>query len=145
MTSMLLRRKADAAVEITALAAGAGPPAKRMPTRRIERGLCGEGEAESEAEGDIRNSRRVTVVHPFDSARGRAAKRYRSPGAIEVSRELRRHHAPSWPRCIHSKFSESKRCSETTLTAGLWVTRVSTSTGRFGPRACEVANRQCGP
>ena len=33
-TSMSLRRNETAAVEITALAAGAGPPAKRMATRR---------------------------------------------------------------------------------------------------------------
>ncbi len=86
MTSMPWRRKADAAVEITALAAGAGPPAKRMPTRRILRGPCGEGEAESEAKGHIRNSRRVTVVHPLDSARGRAVERSRSPGARATSK-----------------------------------------------------------
>src|SRR5271157_5137173 len=83
-TSMSLRRKADAAVEITALAAGAGPPAKRMPTRRIWRELRGDGEAESE--GDICNSRRVTVVHPFDSARGRAAERSCSSSAIRFSK-----------------------------------------------------------
>ncbi len=35
MTSMLLRRKETAAVEMTALAAGAGPPAKRIATRRM--------------------------------------------------------------------------------------------------------------
>src|SRR5271166_1611836 len=98
-TSMSLRRKADAAVEITALAAGAGPPAKSMPTRRIWRGLCGDGEAE--AEGDIRNSRRVTIVHPFDSARGRAAERYRSPEAIEISKNCADTTPPSWPTCIH--------------------------------------------
>src|SRR4051812_33928950 len=34
-TSMPLRRNETAAVEITALAAGAGPPANRMATRRI--------------------------------------------------------------------------------------------------------------
>src|SRR5262245_27845031 len=34
-TSMRLLRNAEAAVEITALAAGAGPPAKRTATRRI--------------------------------------------------------------------------------------------------------------
>ena len=113
---MLSRRKADAAVEITALAAGAGPPAKSMPTRRIRRGLCGDREAE--AEGDIRNSRRVTVVHPFDSARGRAAKRYRSPEAIEISKELRRHHAPSWPTCIHPNQVRPSACTGTTLTSG---------------------------
>ncbi len=33
MTSQPLRRKADAAAPITALAAGAGPPEKRIPTR----------------------------------------------------------------------------------------------------------------
>ena len=33
-TSMSLRRNAVAAVEITALAAGAGPPANRIATRR---------------------------------------------------------------------------------------------------------------
>ena len=32
---MLLRRKETAAVEITALAAGAGPPANRIATRRM--------------------------------------------------------------------------------------------------------------
>ena len=35
MTSILLRRKETAAVEMTALAAGAGPPAKRIATRRM--------------------------------------------------------------------------------------------------------------
>src|SRR5580704_11044963 len=45
MTSMLLRRKETAAVEITALAAGAGPPAKRMATRRML--LCDAGGRES--------------------------------------------------------------------------------------------------
>src|SRR4051794_25777331 len=51
-TSIPLRRNADAAVEMTALAAGAGPPAKRMATRRIWRGLGEEGEGEA----DILNS-----------------------------------------------------------------------------------------
>src|SRR5271166_5759032 len=85
-TSMLFRRKADAAVEITALAAGAGPPAKRMATRRIGRGFCGEGEAESEGEANIRNSRRVTVVHRFGSVRGSAAERSCPPGETGLSR-----------------------------------------------------------
>src|SRR5271157_575697 len=100
-TSMLLRRKADAAVEITALAAGAGPLAKSMPTRRIWRGLCGDGEAE--AEGDIRNSRRVTIVHPFDSARGRAAERYCSPEAIEISKNC----AGTTPRLVPGAFTQT--------------------------------------
>ena len=50
---MPLRRNDAAAVEITALAAGAGPPAKRIATRRIGlwRGadLGSEGEAEGMA------------------------------------------------------------------------------------------------
>jgi hypothetical protein len=41
MTSMLLRRKETAAVEITALAAGAGPPANKIATRRIFDGISG--------------------------------------------------------------------------------------------------------
>ena len=40
-TSMLLRRNETAAVEITALAAGAGPPANRIATRRMFDSKCG--------------------------------------------------------------------------------------------------------
>jgi len=40
-TSILLRRKEQAAVEITALAAGAGPPANKMATLRSGDSLCG--------------------------------------------------------------------------------------------------------
>ena len=103
MTSMLLRRKETAAVEITALAAGAGPPANRMPRGGSDVDFVFVGISEAEARGTFETSRRVTVVHPFDSARGRAAGRYRSPEAeaIEISKELRRHHTPSWPMCIH--------------------------------------------
>src|SRR5208337_4920559 len=116
-TSMLLRRKADAAVEITALAAGAGPPAKSMPTRRIWRGLCGDGEAE----GDIRNSRRVTVVHPFDSARGRAAKRYRSPEAeaIEISKNCAGTAHRLGPCAFTQAYRESKRVLRNNTNLGI--------------------------
>ena len=116
---MLLRRKADAAVEITALAAGAGPPAKSMPTRRIRRGLCGDGEAE--AEGDIRNSRRVTVVHPFDSARGRAAKRYRSPEAeaIEISKNCAGTAHRLGPCAFTQAYRESKRVLRNNTNLGI--------------------------
>ena len=38
---MLLRRNDTAAVEITALAAGAGPPANRIATRRMLDSRCG--------------------------------------------------------------------------------------------------------
>src|SRR5215470_6326569 len=50
-TSMPWRRNDAAAVEITALAAGAGPPAKRIATRRIGRGLRDGLGVEGEAEG----------------------------------------------------------------------------------------------
>src|SRR5438045_3031308 len=56
-TSQRWRRKAAAAVEITALAAGAGPPANRMATLRMARGESGG---------------RVGVV---------IARRFRKPGA----------------------------------------------------------------
>jgi hypothetical protein len=38
---MLFRRNETAAVEMTALAAGAGPPANRMATRRMLDSRCG--------------------------------------------------------------------------------------------------------
>ena len=57
-------RNEAAAVEITALAAGAGPPAKRMATRRIWRGLGEEGEGEA----DILNSPSRTIDGQVGSA-----------------------------------------------------------------------------
>jgi hypothetical protein len=50
-TSMPFRRNVAAAVEITALAAGAGPPAKRMATRLIAREGLADFVVDSGADG----------------------------------------------------------------------------------------------
>ena len=63
-TSMPCRRNEAAAVEITALAAGAGPPANRMATRRIAPGPgC---EFEGRVEDDMEELRPISAVRqPF--------------------------------------------------------------------------------
>src|SRR5262245_45296588 len=53
---MSLRRNEAAAVEMTALAAGAGPPAKRIATRRILVPPAAEDPEAGWGEGDMRNS-----------------------------------------------------------------------------------------
>jgi hypothetical protein len=58
-------------VEITALAAGAGPPANRMATRRIGRPVgLGSADAGTLCEADIRCSIQIDWV--FENGRGRA-------------------------------------------------------------------------
>ena len=65
---MPCRRKEAAAVEITALAAGAGPPAKTMATRRIGRWPgAGFGEVEAEGmEGRLPFGSRVSSIDPVE-------------------------------------------------------------------------------
>ena len=100
------RRNEDAAVEITALAAGAGPPAKSMATRRIWRGLGEEGEGEA----DILNSRQgLSWSGQFGGGPCHGAG-----SSLERSRlrSLMPHHARTWPRCIHPRSREQERAPD---------------------------------
>ena len=109
---MPLRRNEDAAVEITALAAGAGPPANRMATRRIWRGLGVEGEGEA----DILNSRQgLSLVRSIQ----RGSVPWRGHRRREIQASIS--HAaprPDLAQVHSSRLREQARAPDPTLTRG---------------------------
>jgi hypothetical protein len=62
MTSAPARKNDAAAAEITALAAGAGPPANTMPTRLKWRAGLGGGESELDTSNSAANLVRIVVI-----------------------------------------------------------------------------------
>src|SRR5260370_12556206 len=109
ITSMLFRRNETAAVEITALAAGAGPPAKRIAARLI--GSLGRAGSDEGAKRSSLGSKGSAKVGRQDDCKSTRPTPHRVDGSAQklaggrtVNDPVgRRRGGSAWGRSVHDR------------------------------------------